>query len=173
MCTYEEINNLVKLSNKGCKTSLESLITTLKPLIISKCKHYFGYVNEDLYSDGILRSIELIKNFDFEKNTKFLGYMEYMLSCFYWDKKRKLLKESENEMLIDDSIEHSYEEDYSFIDIEECLSMLNDKERYIITQHILNGDTLVNISKNLNISYKYTKSLKSKAIKKLNIFFST
>ncbi|KXZ40561.1 RNA polymerase sporulation-specific sigma factor [Alkalithermobacter thermoalcaliphilus JW-YL-7 = DSM 7308] len=172
MKNYERINNLVVSCQNGCKKSLESLIDALSPLIKAKCKHYFGYVDEDLYSDGILRLIELINDFDFEKNTRFLGYIEYMISCFYWDKKRRQLKESSKEIIVDEYIEHIYEEDFSIIDIQDIFSILSDKEKYIIIENVLNKDTLVNISKDLNISYKYAKLLKSRAIRKLHTLFS-
>jgi RNA polymerase sporulation-specific sigma factor len=171
--TYEEINELVKMSQRGDNDSLEKLLDMLKPLLISKCKHYFGYINEDLYQNGVIKSIELISNFDFKKNTKFLGYMKFMISCFYWDQKKDELKSKEISIDFDDNqSKEIYTEDFSNIETIEALSILNNTEIKVVEKNLIQGHSLLEIAKEMNISYSWVKRVKSQAIKKLQKYYS-
>ncbi|CAH2215058.1 sigma-70 family RNA polymerase sigma factor [Tepidibacter aestuarii] len=173
MNAYEEINELVKKSQNGDKDSLEKLLDTLKPLLISKCKHYFGYINEDLYQNGVIKSIELIQNFDFKKNTKFLGYMKFMISCFYWDQKKDELNSKEVSVNFDDNQSKDvYIEDFSNIETIEALSILNATEIKIVEKNLIQGHTLLEISKEMGISYSWVKRVKSQSVKKLEKYYS-
>ncbi len=173
MNTYEKINTLVSSSQKGNKKSLEVLLEILHPLLCSKCKHYFGYVDDDLYQNGVMRTLELIYAFDFDKNTRFLGYMKFMLSCFYWELKKEELKGKEKERLTDAIHEEKeYVEDFEDLEMKEIFSVLNEKELKVIQKHILYGHTLIEVSKSMNISYNWAKQLKYNGLKKLKNFYA-
>ncbi|WP_099190143.1 sigma-70 family RNA polymerase sigma factor [Tepidibacter mesophilus] len=173
MNAYEEINELVKMSQQGDTDSLEKLLDILKPLLISKCKHYFGYISEDLYQNGVIKSIELINSFDFKKNTKFLGYMKFMISCFYWDQKKDELNSKEVSVDFNgNQIKEVYVEDFSSIETIEALSILNATEIKVIEKNLIQGHTLLEISKDMDISYSWVKRVKSQAVKKLEKYYS-
>ena len=172
MNTYEEINDCVRLAQTGDVAALGTLIESISPLIKSKCKHYFGFVSEDNYQNGVLKSIELILSYDFERNTRFLGYMKYMLSCYFWDLKKEELKHLQREICKEQESEIAYEEDYSSLEVKEVLSVLNHKELEVITSCIIEGNTLVKTSKDLNISYNWTKQLKKSGLLKIKKIFT-
>ena len=173
MNTYEEINELVRMSQEGDKDSLEKLLDILNPLLISKCKHYFGYISEDLYQNGVIKSIELINNFDFKKNTKFLGYMKFMISCFYWDQKKDELNSKEVSVDFNDNqSKEVYVEDFSNIETLEALSILNATELKVIDKNLIQGHTLSEIAKQMDISCSWVKQVKAKAVKKLVKYYN-
>ena len=88
---YEMIEQLAVKASKGCSHSESELLELFTPLLISKCKFYFGKYDEDLIQDGKVRLIELIRLFDPERGSHFCGYVKYMISTFYWNAKRHIM----------------------------------------------------------------------------------
>lgn len=171
---YLCIEDLLRKYRDGDSESLVILLEKLEPLIISKCRHYFGTINEDLFQSGRLCCIESIQKFDFSfENIKFLGYQKIQLDYYFRDLKRSQIKHDSHEYLLssegDGLIESNiYEEEgYSIVEIKSALSILADKERYIVEHNIMQGETLKKIATDLGISYDYSKEIKKKALLKL------
>ena len=174
---YLCIEDLLRKYRDGDSESLVILLEKLEPLIISKCRHYFGTINEDLFQSGRLCCIESIQKFDLSfENVKFLGYQKIKLDYYFRDLKRSQIKHDSHECLLNSEgnnlIEGStYEEEgYSIVELESVLDILGDKERYIVEHNIMQGETLKETSINLGISYDYSKELKKRAIQKLREF---
>lgn len=172
---YRVVEDLLrKYRNGGDTEDLGILLEKIKPLVISTCRHYFGFYNEDLLQSGAVCCIESIQKFDFGiKNIRYLGYQKEKLEFFYLGLKRETAKISTKEVF--SGVDGSYlledsgytERGYDIVECQSFLNVLNEKERYIIEKNIFHEESLLDISKTLGISYDYAKELKRKAISKL------
>ena len=131
------------------KELLTKILNALKPMLLARCSYYFGYTTEDLIQMGYAR----------------------MIACYYFSLNRKMRKDRERLLSFEQETLESvlvaedapkYEYDWKKI-----LSVLNEKEYRIVTEHILNKKTLKTLSHRMHISYPYAKKLKSSALKKL------
>lgn len=170
---YEIIERLRIGAKYGDKESMEELIKRIEPLIISSCKHYFGYIDEDLFQQGILKFIMLLHEFDAKRGVKFLGYIKKMLNCYFWDLKKENLKLVENEVSITQENERYIndrcfaESGYAEVEIDDLLNALTEKERYIIIRNVMEKRKLVDIAREMGINYDYAKTIKKSALSKL------
>lgn len=154
------------------KELLTNILTALTPMLFARCSYYFGYTTEDLIQNGYARMIELLHEYDSSRTeVPVLGYLNRMIACYYFSLNRKMRKEQERLQSIEqDTLEsalvaedtHHYEYDWKNI-----LSILNEKEYKIVTEHILKKKTLKTLCFGMHISYPYAKKLKSSALKKL------
>lgn len=178
--TYEQI----KKALEGYKSSagdpiqrqyLSDLLIYLSPLIKKKARYYFGRVSEDcwedLIQDGYLRSIELIEAFDLQRGTRFLGYMQRMLGCFFFDKKKAAAKMKNQCSFQEEYMDVQEDQNFSVVELRDLFQMLSTKETHIVCAHILQGRKLIQVAKELHISYVYAKELKRNALHKLRKSF--
>lgn len=99
--------------------------------------------------------------------------MKSMLSYYFWDIKKKDIRLTENETSMTQENEN-YVQDrpviemgYGWIEIEDLLNGLTEKERYVVLENIIGQEKLVDVAKSLSISYDYSKDIKKSAISKL------
>lgn len=154
------------------KELLTKILDALTPMLLARCSYYFGYTTEDLIQNGYTRMIELLDEYDSSRTeVPVLGYLNRMIACYYFSLNRKMRKEQERLLSFEQETLESvlvaedapkYEYDWKKI-----LSVLNEKEYKIVTEHILNKKTLKTLSDRMHISYPYAKKLKSSALKKL------
>ncbi len=172
--TYEDIEQALIGYKEATATwdkqeYLRQLLAYITPLIKKKIRHYFGYVDEDLLQLGYVRTIELIDNYEMERNILFMGYMKRMLGCYYYDEKRKQVKAGDLVEYDETFMELDYESGYFDIELEDLLKGLSYKERYVVERHIMEKSLLKNVAQELDLSYVYAKELKRNAIKKLRV----
>lgn len=152
--------------------ALEEILYQLRPMLIKRCRHYFGYITEDLLQSGYLELMERMVVYD-ENRTDIpvLGYLNRMISCHYFSMKRKQSRDKERffilekeilEQLCDTNIDST-----SSCDLDELLCVLNPMERRLIVDHILGKKSLKSICISMEISYSYAKKLKSNSLLKL------
>lgn len=154
------------------KELLTKILSALKPMLLARCSYYFGYTTEDLIQMGYARMIELLDEYDPSRTeVPVLGYLNRMIACYYFSLNRKMRKDRERLLSFEQETLESvfvaedapkYEYDWKKI-----LSVLNEKEYRIVTEHILKKKTLKTLSHRMHISYPYAKKLKSSALKKL------
>lgn len=171
---YLIFEELLQRYNEGDHEAAGEIITRIEPMIMKRCKHYFGYVDEDLMQQGRMRCIILIQRYDRNfVGVKFLGYLNRMLSCYFWDLKKLDLKKERFEQYYGENeqkrlYEIKYDEaGYDEVELESLISCLNEKERYVVRANILIGKKLIDTAKELGISYEYSKDIKKSALKKL------
>ncbi len=168
--SYRTIDDALTLAKKGSDEAEGMLIEMLEPLMVKKCRHYFGYVNEDLLQQGRIRTLELIRRFDpSKKEIRFLGYMERFLNCFFWDLKRTELKAKTRSVFLFADEERpesiSYDEPgFESIEMRDLLESLDKTQRYIIMQNVMYGATLERIGTTLKLPRDRVKYLKKKAL---------
>ncbi len=168
--SYRTIDDALTLAKKGSDEAEGMLIEMLEPLMVKKCRHYFGYVNEDLLQQGRIRTLELIRRFDpSKKEIRFLGYMERFLNCFFWDLKRTELKAKTRSVFLsvdEESPESIFYDEPGFesIEMRDLLESLDKTQRYIIMQNVMYGATLERIGMTLKLPRDRVKYLKKKAL---------
>ncbi len=168
--SYRTIDDALTLAKKGSDEAEGMLIEMLEPLMVKKCRHYFGYVNEDLLQQGRIRTLELIRRFDpSKKEIRFLGYMERFLNCFFWDLKRTELKAKTRSVFLsvdEESPESIFYDEPGFesIEMRDLLESLDKTQRYIIMQNVMYGATLERIGTTLKLPRDRVKYLKKKAL---------
>ena len=148
---------------------LKQLLAYITPLIKKKIKHYFGFIDEDMLQCGYVKSIELIDRYDMYRGVLFMGYMKRMLSCYYFDEKRKQVKVGDIVEFDETYIEADQEMGYMMIELDDLLKCLSIKEKYLVENHIMNKQILKQTAIDLDISYVYAKELKRNALKKLRL----
>ena len=132
---YAVVEMLMAKAKCGDNDAMAELIERMEPLIITCCRRYFGYMDEDLMQMGRMKCIMLIREFDVDRDIRFLGYMKSMLSYYFWDIKKKDIRLTENETSMTQENEN-YVQDrpviemgYGWIEIEDLLNGLTEKER--------------------------------------------
>ncbi len=152
---------------------LEDILTKLRPMLLARCRYYFGYFTEDLVQQGYVRLIELIDAYD-ECRTEVpvLGYLNRMMACYYFSLNRKLRKEKERNFSLEEevleNIRDDAEEERVFQnDVQELLKVLNEREYILIREHILRHKTLKSVCEKMNISYTYGKKIKQTSLRKM------
>ncbi len=169
---YSKIEELAVKASKGCKQSESRLVELFTPLLISKCRFYFGKYDEDLIQDGKIRLIELTRAFDPEKGSHFCGYIKYMISTFYWNTKRHALALGALEGMCGSEDDYSHSAVSSFKGIEYAdLNMLVDSlprlHKKLVNLVFYNDLTVLQASKELEISYSYALRIKAEAVRTL------
>lgn len=168
-----EIENALKNLHSGQSEMEELLIIKLEPLIRKKCRYYFGYCDEDYLQMGRIKLLELIRNFDPNKEgVLFLGYISRFISCYFWDLKKKDLLEKERYNLVDinDVVEKqlSYDDNaFSEMLLQDSLNSLSPSERMVIEKNVMQNLSLRELAKKMGKSHEQLKYLKKKAIQKL------
>ena len=155
------------------KIHLENLLVFLRPLICKKIRHYFGFYNEDFLQDGYLKSIELIERFDMNRDIRFIGYMERMLGCYFFDMKKK--QSSKPELILFDEAfgqQPLFEGGYFDVELKDLIKNLKEKEKIIVIRNIIEKKKLKDIALEIDVSYPYAKELKRKVIKKLQNYLN-
>lgn len=172
---YKEVQSeLLKykntLNDDDRKIYMEQLLLYITPLIKKKIRHYFGKVDEDLLQCGYAKAIELTDAFDLGRDIRYIGYMQRMMGCYFYDMRKKHSAydavTSFDESYISPENDNGYEE----MECSDLLSCLNDSQRYIVIQNIMYQRKLKEIAAELDISYAYSKELKRSALKKLKDF---
>lgn len=184
MNSYEELENAIRtykyidlskasreIRESNGKKIMEDILKRLKPLILSRAKHFFGYVSEDMLQDGILKAIELINGYEPDKNKSFAAYMKFMMNAFFWEQKRRELlnrKREEIKQIREEYSKISYtEEDFERAHVEELMSCLEEGEKTLVKRHILGGLNLKSTCQSMGITYRQGRYMRQKAIIKL------
>ncbi|AHM57315.1 hypothetical protein EAL2_c20340 [Peptoclostridium acidaminophilum DSM 3953] len=167
-----EAQRLAELACEGCKDSTHELVERFTPLLRGKCRQYFGVVDEDLLQDGIVKLLELIRDFEPQRGANFCGYAKYMISTFYWNLKRKRILEESRRAEADVSDEHSERSgacDYEIAGVETrmALETLPEAQRDVIELIYMQGLSTDETAKRLGISYSYASKLSRRALRQL------
>ena len=171
--SYEEIDSLLTQAKAGDDDSMGTLILCLDPLIKKQVRHYFGKADEDYLQMGRLRALELIHKFNPEfTNVKFLGYMARMLGCYFWDLKKKELRNIDTPCIAIDEEELGQkatydEEGFLAVEMEDLLSRLPQTESYVLRHHVLLGKSLMAVSAEMGLSKDQVRYLKKKSKQRL------
>lgn len=171
--SYDEIERLLHHAKNGDSDAEGELIQMFEPLLLKRCQYYFGRSDEDLLQMGRIKILELIRQFDSSKyEVKFAGYLSKFLGYFFWDIKKSETKKQDKEILSkydkDLSEEASYDDKgFEKVEIADLLDSLDEKQRYIITNHVMMGVTASKIEKKLHLTNEQVKYLKKKALWKL------
>lgn len=180
---YREIDSLLEKSREGDNSSKEELINRLYPLIVSSIKRYYNRMDqyEDLISEGNIIVLECINSYDTNRGVYFLGYVKTMLKYNYLNKHKDRIHMSLNTPLEEESSEEwvdllesqddgpleilikSYEEDL----LGEALEALTPRQRDIVVQFYIEGLSIGEIGKKLNVSYRTVVNTKTAALKKM------
>lgn len=171
---YLIFNELIEKYRDGEEEALGEIIQRVEPMIAKRCRYYFGYADEDLMQDGRMRCIVLIRKYDSNfVEGRFLGYLNNMLSRYFWDLKKVELKKAKYEYPAADEGSRSmnampYEEaGYGEVELLDFIECLREKEKYIVRENILAGKKLTDTARELGISYEYSKDIKKSALAKL------
>jgi len=167
-----EAQRLAELACEGCKDSTYELIERFTPLLRGKCRQYFGVVDEDLLQDGIVRLLELIRDFEPQRGANFCGYAKYMISTFYWNLKRKRMAEESRHAETDVSDEHSgclgtCDDEIAGVETRMALETLPAAQRDVIELIYMQGLSTDETAKRLGISYSYASKLSRRALTSL------
>lgn len=153
--------------------ALEEILYQLRPMLIKRCRHYFGYITEDLLQSGYLELMERMAVYD-ENRTDIpvLGYLNRMISCHYFSMKRKQSRDKDRFFVLEKEIleqlcDTNIDSAAPYCDLDELLCVLNPMERRLIVDHILMKKSLKSICISMEISYSYAKKLKSNSLLKL------
>jgi len=180
---YSEVNNLLALSRKGDIEAKEELILKLKPLILASIKRYYNKIEEydDLVQEGYEVILEGIKEFDETRGAKFLGYIKLKLKYHYLNKYKKVenycslnapIGDGELEVL--DTIEGEEIDPLDNLlkleigeELRKAINSLTKRQKQIIIESYINGLSIGEIAKKLNISYRTVANTKTNAINNL------
>ena len=160
--------NSIKRDEK--KKYMEQLLIYLGPLIKKKIRHYFGKVDEDLLQCGYAKAIELTDAFDLDRDIRYIGYMQRMMGCYFYDIRKKQAVNEAITLFDESYISPEYDNGYEEIECRDLLECLNDSQKYLIIQNIMYQRKLKDIAEELEISYAYSKEVKREALKKLKDF---
>ena len=180
---YKLIDELLERSKEGDKASKEELLNKLRPLIISSINKYYPNARdyEDLIQDGYIVILQCIEDFDPAKGVYFLGFVKTMLKYNYLQNhkiKRTISlnvpvgEDNESEMV--DLLESK---DLGPVEIllisdenkilKDSLRILGPRQRQVIWLFYVEGLSIGEIAKGLNISYRTVVNSKTKALKRL------
>lgn len=167
-----EAQRLAELACGGCKDSIYELVERFTPLLKGKCRQYFGVVDEDLLQDGVVRLLELIRDFEPQRGANFCGYAKYMISTFYWNLKRKRMLEESMRAEADVSDEHSErsgacDDEIAGVETRMALETLPEAQRDVIELIYLQGMSTGETAKRMGISYSYASKLSRRALENL------
>lgn len=158
------------------------VIEKVHPLIVASINKYA--VNkgefEDLYQEGIVRILELLKEFDKDKEVNIFYYLKLHLKFFYlnygrYEKKTVSLNipvcegiELED-IIIDEglNVEEIIIEKLTKEEAYKALHNLTEEDKYILEQLIIKGRILDDLAKELKISRTTLFRRKEAAIKQL------
>lgn len=179
---YREIENLLILSKKGDKEAKEKLLKKLKPLILSSIRRYYNKSSEyeDLIQEGYETVLRCIKDYDFQKDVPFLGFVKARLKYYYLNKHRQIQPLSLNGPIkygekgeighfIPDSrpyIEEIFEKEER-LKLYESLNSLTEKQRSIIIDFYIHNLSLSQIAEKMGVAYRTVVNIKTAALKKL------
>lgn len=178
---YKEIDYLLTQSRNGDRSAKENLVLKLKPLIISSIRRYYNKIHlyDELIQEGYEVILKCIRKYDESKDTYFLGYVKTMLMYHYLDKhKKNYITVSINEPIGDDieiidtiaddySLEDSIIMDESLKGLRDSILNLTNRQRVVILLYYIEGLSLKEICKRLNVSYRTVVNTKVYAIKKI------
>lgn len=154
-------------------SALAEILNRLRPMLIRRCRHYFGYINEDLMQSGYLELIERMQTYDVQRTeVPVLGYLNRMISCHYFSLRRREGRDSDRLCMIEREVlenihDPSVEQRDQQENLNDLLSVLSPRERQLVTEHILEKQSLKLVCKRMEISYSYAKKIKQASIWKM------
>lgn len=179
-----DINHLIDKSIKGDENSKDELLIRLKPVILASIKRYYN--RYELYDDLIQEGYELIlkalSDYDREKGVHFLGYVKTFLRYHYLNKYNgdpdvvslnQPIGDEKDIELIDTVVDNKPTPEaiiirnYEINELLENIHSLTEKQRQIIILYYIEENSIGQISKKLNISYRTVVNIKTNAVKKL------
>ena len=175
---YEEIEELRMLSKNGDKSSKESLLLKLDPLIISSIRRYYNNYSqqEDLVQEGYETILKCIADFDENRGVNFLGYVKVQLKFLYLNKHKEKRNTSLNETIGEDGVElidllkgeENLLEDYIEKELKksliEAVLKLTKRQREILILFYVEKISIGEIAKRLGISYRTVVNTKTRAL---------
>lgn len=182
---YKIIDKLLEESRNGDVNSKNELLIKLRPLIISSINKYYPNSRdyEDLIQDGYVVILDCIEQYDPSKGVYFLGYVKTMLKYNYLQNHRNKTMISLNSPLGEDKegemIDLLESKDLGplelFLEIErdntlsKALSILGPRQRQVIEMFYLEGLSIADIAKCLEISYRTVVNTKTRALERLEM----
>ncbi len=181
---YIEFDKKVGAALKGDSIAKEWIIDRLKPLIVSYSKKYGRQIgwDEELYQEGAWQILEALNVFDTSKGVPFLGFVTIRLKHHYQNRRRKekitisldqFVGEDDGasllDLLVDEkvSIESDYFKKEEYKALIGAINKLDAKERGIIEDYYLKGNTLKDIAETRKVHYVTVAKGKAKALEKL------
>ncbi len=161
------------------------IIEKSHPLIISSINKYAAGKGEfeDLYSEGVVKILEALEEFDHEKGVNVFYYLKLQLRFFYLNYGRyeretvslnvPISEGIELEDIIMDERERIEDIVSQRIDAENAyraLQELKSEDKYIIHQLIIGGRTLDAVAKELGISRTTLFRRKEAALKRIRTY---
>ena len=171
-----DINYIIQQSLKGDKNSQEILIERLKPLIYKNIYKYWtpgDTIIEDMVQEGNIEILKSLTSFDKNRSVHYLYYIKTKLLYFYKNQYRKTKKQRSETSLT----KNIYESNFKLLDEEilkeekyellENIKKLSKTEQEILLLYYFKEQSMILISKQLNIKYRTALLKKSNALKKL------
>lgn len=155
------------------KEKVETIIENYSPLIKSCIKKYanYPYLYEDLFQDGVVKVLELIKLYDPKKGVEFSHFLKVYLTQFYKNKASYQKYREHLEFDPEKMIAGVVEGPERALFIKEMMKLLDPVDRIIIYQNLICGERIRDIAKLLNMSERQCYYRKEKAIRYLNKLF--
>lgn len=182
---YKIIDELLEGSRNGDVNSKNELLIKLRPLIISSINKYYPNFRdyEDLIQDGYVVVLDCIENFDPSKGVYFLGYVKTMLKYNYLQNHRNKTMISLNSPLGEDKegemVDLLESKDLGPMELfllserdqtlTKSLSLLGARQKQVIVMFYLEGLSIADIAKYLEISYRTVVNTKTRALKRLGM----
>lgn len=164
---YEYVEQLVRVYFEGDvlerSDALGEIVVSFKPLIVNLMMRYFSRYDEDIYQDAVVFLIERVNKYDYRRFHKFAGYVHWYMDIFF---KRQLRAFASRPAVDYDEERISYipSSDYYSFELMSVLDCLPYKMKCIIKYHVIYGENLKIVARDLKISYPYAKKLKYRAI---------
>lgn len=182
---YKEFERLVIKAKKGDKKSKEIIVEKLTPLIIKSIRRYYNNLNEfeELLQEGRVQTLQCIEDYDMDRNTYFIGYVQAMLRFLYLNKHKakkttslnlKVGEDEEGELidlLADDvDIEEEIIQEEIKGDLYKALDKLTLRQKEVIYYFYFREMPIKEIGELLGIKYRTVVNTKTQALRKLRSY---
>lgn len=179
---YKEFEGLVVEAKKGNLVSKEIIVEKLTPLIIKSIRRYYNNLNEfdELLQEGRLEVLQCIEDYDVNRETYFIGYVQAMLRFLYLNKHKikrigslniKVGEDEDDELInliADDvDIQDLIIEEEIRMELYRALDKLTKRQKEVIYYFYFRQMPINDIANLLKISYRTVVNIKVQGLEKL------
>jgi len=179
---YKEFEGLVIKAKNGDMDSKEIIVEKLTPLIIKSIRRYYNNPKEfeELIQEGRLEVLQCIENYDIDRETYFIGYVQAMLKFLYLNKHKmkkigslnvKIGEDEDGEIidLIPDdmNVEELIIQEEGREDLYSASRFLTRRQKEVIYYFYFTKIPIKDIAEILGISYRTVVNIKVQALEKL------
>jgi len=163
------------------------VVEAYKPLIISAIRKYFyrDYLYEDLFQEGVLILCECVRDYKPDTNVTFKAFLNSRLKFYFLglNRSRQYMTDYSLDYITDEcgekysencfdksdcrSIDKLYEQKELYDKLVDNLVKLTDKQRKVVIDFYVKGVSIVDIAKDLGVTYRTCYNIKTNAIDKL------